>query len=327
MANTLFKPKERLLVEERFLDTEAYELLAGACERLMNERSSLAEGGGGDATPSKACLHPAELFYQCFFILDTLKCKSPSLRMAYCDERAWDELLYYLREGGFTLALADLHLFIGCIMQGAAELLLRAGREHLSEVAALKRQIQIHAPLSVKTLDQAYRSSLRSMDEEELARTMEEYMAAEDRMYSEDIDTLLDEQQEVAASEVPAMPAESSSAEDSKGAAVAVSSVRIAPRMKTSVLVVLNAMFKAGWFVDANGSELKNRDTALNDILRHAFGIDKNTAISQTVYPSNNPNVLKKNNLILRQLLDEDEMEKFIKELQEELLDAYEDKE
>lgn len=324
MANTLFKPKERLLVEERFLDTEAYELLAGACERLMNERSSLA---GGDATPSKACLHPAELFYQCFFILDTLKCKSPSLRMAYCGERAWDELFYYFRDNGFTLSLADLHLFVGCIMQGAAELLLHAGREHLSEVAALERQIQIHAPLSVKPLDQAYRSSLRSMDEDELARTMGEYMAAEDRMYSEDINVFLDELDEAAASEISVVASEGSSAEDSKDAAVSVGSVRIAPRMKTSVLVVLNAMYKAGWFVDANGGALTSRDIALNDILRHAFGIDKNTAISQTINPSNNINGNEKNKLLLHRLLDEDEMEKFIKELQEELQDPYEDRE
>jgi len=103
--------------------------------------------------------------------------------------------------------------------------------------------------------------------------------------------------------------------------------VRIAPRMKTSVLVVLNAMFKAGWFVAEDGGELKNRDIALNDILRHAFAIDKNTAISQTINPSNNINGNEKNRLLLHRLLDEEEMESFIKQLQGELLDAYEDKE
>lgn len=107
-----------------------------------------------------------------------------------------------------------------------------------------------------------------------------------------------------------------------ESSAVETSHVRIAPRKKTSVLVALNAMFKAGWFVAEDGTELTNRDFALNDILRHAFGIDKDTAISQTVNPSNNINAGEKNQRLLRLLLDEDEMESYIKELQRELLDG-----
>lgn len=307
MANTLFRASERLLVEEKFLDTAAYEFLAGACERLMNETDMVEPQ------------HPSELFYQCFIILDTLKCKSPSLRASYCDGRVWDELSFYFRENGLALSLADLPLFIGCIMQGAAELLLRAGEGHLSLVAALKRQIQRHAPQAVKALDHAYQVSSRAVDEEELCHFMREYMGAEEKMYSADINEWLDELEKSDGA------ARGSASDLNANAVPPTSSVRIAPRMKTSVLVVLNAMFKAGWFVAEDGSELKNRDAALNDILRHAFAIDKPTAISQTINPSNNPNVLKKNELLLRQLLDEDEMEAYIKQLQGELLDAYEE--
>ena len=325
MANTLFKPNERLLVEEKFLDTAAYEFLKGACERSMNEgcNEGLAHGEGKLLVhgESKARLHPAELFYQCFIILDTLKCKSPTLRVAYCNERVWDELLGYFRDNGFSWPLAELHLIIGCIMQGAAELLLRAGREHLSEVAALKRQIQRHAPLSGRALDQAYRSSLRSMDEEKLVCMMDGYMEAEEKMYSDDINALLDELEKTEVS------SEKYTSGEYEVSAASVSSVRIARQKKTSVLVVLNAMFKAGWFVAEDGSELKNRDVALNDVLRHAFAIDKYTAISQTINPSNNINAGQKNQRLLHLLLDEDEMERYIKDLQQELLDAYEERE
>ena len=197
MTNTLFKPNERLLVEEKFLDTAAYDFLKGACERLMDERCNddlpNVEGGLLEHGESEARLHPAELFYQCFFILDTLKCKKPTLRVAYCNERAWDELSGYFRDNGFSWSLARQQLIIGSIIQGTAELLLRASREHLSEAAALKRLIQRHAPLLVKALDQAYRSSLRSMDEEELVCMMGEYMEAEEKMYSEEINEWLDE--------------------------------------------------------------------------------------------------------------------------------------
>lgn len=314
MANTLFSPSERLLVEERLLDTPAYEFLAGACERLMNgEGCSLSlTNGESEAAPSKFRLHPAELFYQCFFILDTLKCKSPSLQVAYCDERLWDELLFYLREGENSFPLTELHLVIGCIMQGAAELLLCAGTPQLSVVAALTRQIQRHAPLAAKNITHAYKVSRRTVDEDELSRMMGEYMKTEEKMYSEDINEWLEEMDKSAAS------VDGNSAD-------LTSSVRIANKKKTSVLVVLNAMYKAGWFVGEDGGELTSRDTTLNAILRHAFGIDKDTAISQTINPSNNINANEKNQLLLHRLLDDDEMEGFIKELQEELQEAYEE--
>lgn len=110
-------------------------------------------------------------------------------------------------------------------------------------------------------------------------------------------------------------------------AAGCASSVRIADKKKTSVLVVLNAMYKAGWFEAEDGGELRNRDAALNEILRNAFGVDRPTAISQTINPSNNIKGNEKNVRLMERLLDGEEMEKFIKELQGELLDAYEDRE
>ena len=325
MENMLFRPNERLLVEEKFLDLPAYDFLKGACERVMSS-GPYSPAGGEALSPEnaggKAALHPAELFYQCFFIIDTLKCKTSSLRAAYCNGRVWNELISYFRDEGYTLPLEELGLVAGCIVLGAAELLLRAGMEHLSSVNALTMQLQHYAPSSVAVLVGAYRMSGRTVDEEELARMMGEYMAS-DRMYSQDINDLLDSQENAVS--------ESSSEGLSSGfpqeATATAGFVRIAPRKKTSVLVVLNAMYKAGWFVDADGGELTNRDAVLNDILNHAFGIDKATAISQTINPSNNINGNAKNELLLRRLLVEDEMESFISDLQQELLHTIETRE
>lgn len=99
---------------------------------------------------------------------------------------------------------------------------------------------------------------------------------------------------------------------------VECSHIRIAERKKTSVLVVLNAMYKAGWFVDEKGEELKNRDNALNEILRYAFN-DSCKGIAQLLTPSENTKT-NKNELLMRRLLDEKEMEQYIHDLKEELL-------
>ena len=97
------------------------------------------------------------------------------------------------------------------------------------------------------------------------------------------------------------------------------SEIRIAKRKKTSVLIVLNAMYKAGWFVDENGKELTNRDVTLNNILKYAFGINKPTAISQTINPSENTDTRKQEKLIDK-LINEKDAETFIEELKAELL-------
>lgn len=69
MENMLFRPNERLLVEEKFLDLPAYDFLKGACERVMSS-GPYSPAGGEALSPEnaggKAALHPAELFYQCF---------------------------------------------------------------------------------------------------------------------------------------------------------------------------------------------------------------------------------------------------------------------
>lgn len=289
------------------------------------------------AEQSQVVLHPTELFYQSFLILDTLKCKPTELGVAYCHERLWGELLCYFREnfhpmvkvgmgdGASPTFAEEVSLAIGCIMQSAAELLVRVGGGscNLSAANALKLQLQRHAPLTVERLDKAFKSIFKTVDEEALSGDITRYMASEE-MYSEEINEWLDAL-ELAPQGDSAATGGGKQQGGEERRNEETSHVRIAPKKKTSVLVVLNAMFKAGWLVSEDGTKLTNRDFALNSILRHAFGIDKDTAISQTINPSNNINAGEKNQLLLRRLLDEDEMEKYIKELQRELLDAYED--
>ena len=135
---------------------------------------------------------------------------------------------------------------------------------------------------------------------------MYDYLQGE-RLISEEIDSLLESMDGDSGMENPS---------------VAPSSIRIAPRKKTSVLTVLNAMYKAGWFTDVDGKPLKNRDEALNDILRNAFGTDKDTAISQTLNPSNGT-VIYKFKTLMEKLLDGKEIEQFIHDLTQELMENH----
>ena len=97
------------------------------------------------------------------------------------------------------------------------------------------------------------------------------------------------------------------------------SHIRIAARKKTSVVIVLNAMYKAGWFVDEEGEKLRNRDDALNEILMNAFGVDRQTAVSQTINPSANTD-FRKQEKVISDLLDGKDAEIILEEIREELL-------
>jgi hypothetical protein len=66
-----------------------------------------------------------------------------------------------------------------------------------------------------------------------------------------------------------------------------------------------------GWFVDNDGKNLKNRDKSINEILKFAFGEEKDTAIAQTIKPSGNID----NERRIKKIVDEIiiELEKYVK--------------
>ena len=79
--------------------------------------------------------------------------------------------------------------------------------------------------------------------------------------------------------------------------------VRIAKGCKAKLLVILNAVYHAGWLTDGQDRPLTNRDKALNDILRRAFGETKPTQIGCTIFPAREPNHAEKHRAAIEELL------------------------
>ncbi|MBM0153929.1 hypothetical protein [Segatella copri] len=253
-------------------------------------------------------LHPTELYYLAFCVIDSMKGQSTSQAEFYSKDEAWydyDEVLRDIYGGDSD---HERHSALALIIQTCAEWLLRSrDMSRLGIVSNLKLQIAYHISEEFsQRLDEEFRRGFCCVDEEEFAGLVYDYLQGE-RLISEEIDSLLDSMDGDAGMENPS---------------VAPSSIRIAPRKKTSVLTVLNAMYKAGWFTDVDGNTLKNRDEALNDILRNAFGTDKDTAISQTLNPSNGT-VKYKFKPLMEKLLDGKDIEQFIHDLTQELMENH----
>lgn len=283
MSTTLFRSDEREAVENSFGHEPLYSLLAGTTRRIMNGAETLV-------------LHPAELFYQAFYIIDTLHGLPPREQVAWCGVELWDELYDYLRhEKQVAATQGELQLAIATIMQAAYELLVRsADRRYLSAAAALKRALVKESGDSLSDLlDSEFHKGFKRLDEDEQAQLISPYLQG-GRYYSDEIADLLD-----------AMPPVAAGQEAASGAAgqeAMASHVRIATSKRTSVLVVLDAMYKVGWLVDEEGNKLTNRDAALRSILRAAFGCDCRH-IAQMLSASNNPDNLAKAERILQELL------------------------
>lgn len=283
MSTTLFRSDEREAVENSFGHEPLYSLLAGTTRRIMNGAETLV-------------LHPAELFYQAFYIIDTLHGLPPREQVAWCGVELWDELYDYLRhEKQVAAPQGELQLAIATIMQAAYELLVRsADRRYLSAAAALKRALVKESGDSLSDLlDSEFHKGFKRLDVDEQAQLISPYLQG-GRYYSDEIADLLDAMPSVAAGQ-EAVPA--------AGQEALTSHVRIAPRKKSAVMRVLNAIYKAGWLVDEEGKRLTNRNTALRQILRSAFGIDCNH-IDQLLNPSNNPDNAAKAKEELQELID-----------------------
>ena len=283
MSTTLFRSDEREAVENSFGHEPLYSLLAGTTRRIMNGAETLV-------------LHPAELFYQTFYIIDTLHGLPPREQVAWCGVELWDELYDYLRhEKQVAAPQEELQLAIATIMQAAYELLVRsADRRYLSAAAALKRALVKESGDSLSDLlDSEFHKGFKRLDVEEQAQLISPYLQG-GRYYSDEIADLLDAMPPVAAGQ-EAVPA--------AGQEALTSHVRIAPRKKSAVMRVLNAIYKAGWLVDEEGKRLTNRNTALRQILRSAFGIDCNH-IDQLLNPSNNPDNAAKAKEELQELIN-----------------------
>lgn len=282
MSTTLFRSDEREAVENSFGHEPLYSLLAGTTRRIMNGAETLV-------------LHPAELFYQAFYIIDTLHGLPPREQVAWCGVELWDELYDYLRhEKQVAAPQGELQLAIATIMQAAYELLVRsADRRYLSAAAALKRALVKESGDSLSDLlDSEFHKGFKRLDVDEQAQLISPYLQG-GRYYSDEIADLLDAMPSVAAGP-EAVPA--------AGQEALTSHVRIAPRKKSAVMRVLNAIYKAGWLVDEEGKRLTNRNTALRQILRSAFGIDCNH-IDQLLNPSNNPDNAAKAKEELQELI------------------------
>lgn len=218
-------------------------------------------------------LSPEELFYLVCYEIDCIREKAHDEMVGYCRNDVWAELYAYFHyEKDIEDADKDIDLACVSILRAVGELLFRSTRkEYFDAASALLLTVQHHISNDFnRTLDAEFRKGFESIDSDKFATAISDYLQGE-AYCSDEINKLLDslEIEETAETSFD-RPA---------------SGIRIANGKKTSVLVVLNAMYKAGWFTGPDGERLTNRDKTLNEILKHAFN-DECKNIPQLLNPT-----------------------------------------
>ena len=272
----LFRKEEREAVEDKYGCELVYEAIRVPCQAMMIEAKTFS-------------LHPSELFYHVLFTIDDIRSKGLVAAQRYCDKAMWDDVLSDIRDKAEDCDQEEVNHMVGMILYGTAMVLIWSGKPAYTSISGvLMKQVEAHIPDYTDKMSKKFNDGFSIPDVGALRQSIVDYLDSE-RLLSTEIEVVMD-----------AIP-QTSVKTPSIGESVTIG---LAKGKETSVLVVLEAMYKAGWLVDENKNPLTNRDDALRLIMKNAFGKD-NTNVSQLLGSVKNRNKAKGKRSIFDELLEQ----------------------
>lgn len=175
----LFSSRERDAVEDKYCDTPVYEMAEDVCSRCLADCRSFS-------------LHPSELLYLAFYIIDTIRGYGLCHARRFVD-RCYDEHMAYLRHDKQTGASEeDLHTAVTMTLHTAVQWMLDSGQSGWLWVArSLERQIAERHGEGLVDIARSFAECTDEEYEEDRRQYMQRYMNAT-TLISEEIDNMLD---------------------------------------------------------------------------------------------------------------------------------------
>lgn len=261
----LFRKEEIIAVEDKFCDDLLFEALSTPCKAIKNEARTFA-------------LQPGELYYNVLFNIDDMKTKGILEYQRYCNKALWDDMLSDFLDKADDVDREEVERSVGIVMFATATVLIRSGLPKYTSIASvLIRRTEEHLPDFCDILQRKFESGFSIIDKVAIQKSIADYLESE-RNISAEIEQTWDE---LVYSSTPSAQHDDIDEYD-------VPQLKIASGKKTSMIIVLEAMYKAGWIVDANGRALTNRDEAINYIMDKVFGEPVNN-IAQLVNAAKDP--------------------------------------
>ena len=207
-------------------------------------------------------LSPEEVFWQVVIVLDKIK---EHQKDAWPDIRGlWNDIYIDYRElsdkydDKNVRLFASLTVFVVQVCLGCIDVPLY--RTMAFEMASqLAKENQPSERMKAAVLNNIARIGTCKFE-----TILHDYMNSDGAWLSEDIKDILDDF---------SVATEQGNLPDSPP--VDSSSLRIAQGKQTSITVILEAMYKAGWIEKSNGEKVTNRDDVIKEVLKRAFNVTK----------------------------------------------------
>ncbi len=244
---------ERHAVEDKYIGNVAFAAFRGPCFSLFNTRKTLA-------------LHPSELFYLCIYYIDQIKPLGILEAQQYCRTTVSGDLLYYLQEKTGKDDVPDFNLVKGQILLSVALFLEWSGDgKYVPLINILTREASYGVDAETFRLLGIFHSDCSKYHD---MKALKEYAGN----YVRTTEFLFDEIAEML-EELPTDDEQDSGEQVTRF-------VHLANGRKTALVILLKRMYEKGWLVDAEGNGLTNRDKAIREIMKNAFG-EENVSPSQ----------------------------------------------
>ena len=264
----LWGTAERHAVEDKYIANVAYAAFRGPCYSLFNLQKTFT-------------LHPSELFYLCIYYIDVIKPQGIMEAQQYCRTTVCGDLLNYLQEKIGKDDVPDFNLVKGQILLSVALFLEWSGDgKHVPLIKILTEEaLRGVDDATFRFLGIFHSDCTKYYDMKVLKEYAGNYVKSEDFL-SVEIEDMLEE-----------LPTD----DEQEKANSDAHHVHLANRKKTAMVILLKRMYEKGWLVDAEGHNLSNRDEAIKEIMKNAFGEEK-------VSPSQLLSIIKNRNKTLEEI-------------------------
>ena len=205
-------------------------------------------------------MYAEECFLEVLAVLDDIK--EDEKNAPFNLEHRWDKIYNDFRDlAGEETEQKELELATSVVIYCVVLLLTFTEKPlYNTLIIRLMGQLDEHGAC-IAELNDTFMPNIYRMDIEKLKVSILDYMRS-DVFLSDEIEEMVENVEDI--SQAP-------STSEKKTGGSETSNLRIAPGKETSMLVVLDTMYKAGWFVDNKNNPVTNKKKTIDQILQYAF--------------------------------------------------------
>lgn len=205
-------------------------------------------------------LSAEECFLEVLAVLDDIK--EDEKKASFNLEHRWDKIYNDFRDlADEETEQKELELATSVVLYCVVILLTITGKSlYDTLILRLMGQLDEHG-VCIEELKDTFMTNIYRMEFEKLKVSILDYMKS-DVFLSDDIEEIVEKVEDIS---------QATKKSENRSGGADTSNLKIAPGKETAMLVVLDTMYKAKWFVDKKNKPVTNKKKTIEQILQYAF--------------------------------------------------------